>query len=79
MFNSLEVRLMRLEAQSNLPSRKILVVGDEAELEACKRAGDIAADTIVIVTGVPRPRSLSSSAARELNLLLRTNSSDKPL
>lgn len=56
MSNSLEARLTRLESETNQASRKILVVGDEAELEACKHAGDIAADTIEIITGVPRAR-----------------------
>ena len=61
MSNSLEARLTRLEAKSNQASRKTLVVCDEVELEAWKRAGDIAADTVVVITGVPRTRPPISS------------------
>jgi hypothetical protein len=56
MSNSLEARLMRLEAKNNQASKKYVVVGDEAELGPCKRGGDVAADTVVIITGVPRVR-----------------------
>ena len=58
MTNAFEARLSRLEAKSDQSSRKFIVVADEAELGALARVGGIPADTIVIMTGVPRDGAL---------------------
>jgi hypothetical protein len=54
MANALEARLRRLEARDDQASRKIIVVGDEAERDALARAGGIPAGAVIIITGVPR-------------------------
>ena len=58
MSNSLEARLMRLEAKGNQATRKVVVVADETEYQARMSARAIDADTMVIITGVPRARLL---------------------
>jgi hypothetical protein len=58
MANALEARLTRLEAKSDQMSRKVVVVGDEAEFNALMRAGRIPDAAIVIITGVCRAAQL---------------------
>jgi hypothetical protein len=68
MANALEARLSKLEARTDQASKKFIVVGDEAELNALikprgrpdgerdglARAGGIPADATVIIIGVTR-------------------------
>jgi len=44
--------LTRLEASSDHTSKKLVVVGDEAERNALMRAGGIPDRAVVIITGV---------------------------
>jgi hypothetical protein len=54
MASALEARLTRLESKTDQTSGKFAVVADETEYEA--RIDEIAADTVVIITGVRRAR-----------------------
>ena len=54
MVTKLQARLTRLEQRADQVSRTIIVVGDDAELEALKRSGGIPANALVIITGAAR-------------------------